>query len=97
MDFLSKKQKINEGEVPRYYVENSHPAIVSAEAFAMVQHEIEKRKHHSSHASAASIFSNRIFCGECGAIYGSKMWHSNDLYRRIIWRCNRKYEKKGEA
>lgn len=97
MDFLSKKQKINEGEVPRYYVKNSHPAIDSAEVFAMVQHEIEKKKHHSGHASAASIFSNRIFCGECGAIYGSKVWHSNDTYRRIIWRWNKKYEKKKET
>ena len=28
-DFLTKKMKVNEGEVPQYYVENSHPAIVT--------------------------------------------------------------------
>lgn len=28
VDFLQKKTKINEGEVPQYYVENSHPAII---------------------------------------------------------------------
>ena len=28
-DFLTKKIKVNEGEVPQYYVENRHPAIVS--------------------------------------------------------------------
>ena len=27
-DFLTKKFKANEGEVPQYYVENSHPAII---------------------------------------------------------------------
>ena len=37
VDFLSKKMKINEGEVPQYYVENSHPAIISPEVFDMVQ------------------------------------------------------------
>ena len=25
--------------------------------------------------------------------YGSKIWHSNDKYRRVVWRCNGKYEK----
>lgn len=28
VDFLTKKTKINEGEVPQYYVENSHPGII---------------------------------------------------------------------
>lgn len=28
VDFLTKKTKINEGEVPQYYVEDSHPAII---------------------------------------------------------------------
>ena len=25
-------------------------------------------------------------------MYGSKVWHSNDKYRRVVWRCNRKYD-----
>ena len=29
VDFLTKKKKINEGELPQYYVENSHPAIIT--------------------------------------------------------------------
>ena len=28
VDFLEKKMKKNEGEIPQYYVENSHPAII---------------------------------------------------------------------
>ena len=28
VDFLQKKMKVNEGEVPQYYVENIHPAII---------------------------------------------------------------------
>jgi site-specific DNA recombinase len=39
IDFLTKKMKVNKGEIPQYYVENSHPAIVSPEAFDLVQHE----------------------------------------------------------
>ena len=95
VDFLQKKKKANEGEVPQYYVENSHPAIVTEEVFDLVQHELRRRQQKGRHTSAASIFSNRIVCGECGAYYGSKVWHSTDAYRSRIWRCNRKYETKG--
>ena len=31
VDFLQKKMKVNEGEVPQYYVEHSHPAIIAPE------------------------------------------------------------------
>ncbi|MDO9591918.1 MAG: hypothetical protein Q7I98_01850 [Erysipelotrichaceae bacterium] len=44
VDFLTKKQKINEGEVPQYYVENSHPAIVPLETYDLVQYEMKNRK-----------------------------------------------------
>lgn len=32
-DYLSKKKKINEGEVPQYYVEGNHPAIIEPALF----------------------------------------------------------------
>ncbi len=38
-----------------------------------------------------SIFSNKIKCADCGGRYGSKVWHSTDRYRKVIYRCNRKY------
>lgn len=90
VDFLTKKQKVNEGEVPQYYVRDSHPAIVSAEIFEEVQAELERRKA-AKYSSRGGCFSSRIICGECGAFYGPKVWHSNDKYRRVIWQCNHKY------
>ena len=83
VDFLTKKKKKNEGEVPQYYVENSHEAIISPEVFDMVQYEFEKRKGRVQ--SGANCFSSKIVCGDCGRFYGSKIWHSNDKYRKIIW------------
>ena len=44
VDFLQKKVKANEGEVPQYYVENSHPAIVEPDEWALVQMEFTRRK-----------------------------------------------------
>ena len=96
VDFLSKKAKINEGEVPQYYVEKSHPAIVSAEVFDLAQYEMKRRAKKGRHTSAASVFSDKLVCGECGAVYGSKVWHSTDAYRTMIWRCNEKYAVKGQ-
>lgn len=83
--------KINEGEVPQYYVENSHPAIVSSEMFDLVQQELERRKAQKRQTNGTSIFSGKLICGCCGNAYGSKVWHSNDKYRRIIWQCNGKF------
>ncbi len=93
-DFLTKKMKVNEGEVPQYYVENSHPPIVSKEVFDLVQHEFKRRKNSRNYTTGTSCFSSRIVCGCCKGIFGPKVWHSNSKYRRTIWQCNNKF--KGE-
>ena len=91
VDFLTKKKKVNEGEVPQYYVENSHPAIISAEVFDLAQAEFERRRSDRGLRRSNSCFSGKIICGECGGFYGSKTWHSNSKYRKVVWRCNHKY------
>lgn len=91
VDFLTKKRKINEGEVPQYYVKNSHPAIVPPDIFDMVQAEIQKRKASGLRQSGLSPFSSKLICGECGGFYGPKVWHSNTKYRRTVWQCNAKF------
>ena len=96
VDFLSKAHKINEGEAPQFFVENSHPAIISREIYDLVQLELQRRGKRGRHTSAKSIFSDRLICGECGATFGSKVWHSTDPYRKVIWRCNQKYTRKDE-
>lgn len=94
VDSLSKKIKKNEGEVPKYYVEDSHPAIIDRSEWELMQAEMAKRKAKGRHQNSLSPFSSKVYCGECGSYYGSKVWHSNDKYRRVIWRCNGKYERK---
>ena len=94
-DYLTKKMKVNEGEVPQYYVENSHPAIIDAKAWDMVQGELRRRKESSRRTTSQSPFSGRVFCGDCGEQFGPKVWHSNSQYRRVIWQCNHKF--KGEV
>ena len=91
VNFLEKKMKKNEGEVPQYYVEGNHEAIISPAVFDMVQAELAKRTKGGSRYSGVSIFSNKIKCADCGGWYGSKVWHSTDAYKKTIYRCNHKY------
>ena len=92
VDYLTKKTKVNEGEIPQYYVEGNHEAIIPPERFDMVQREMDKRGKGKKYHSGVHPFSSKIRCGECGSWYGSKVWHSTDKYRRTIWQCNHKYD-----
>ena len=91
-DFLTKKKKKNEGEVPQYYVEGNHEAIIPPDIFDNVQVLMQARHPGKNRRSCTNIYSGKIKCGDCGSWYGSKVWHSNDKYRRVIWRCNHKYD-----
>lgn len=94
VDFLTKKKKVNEGELPQYYVEDSHPAIVQPETFELVQEEFRRRKSAGKYTSSINCFASRIVCGDCGGFYGRKVWHSNSKYATTIWQCNNKFQKR---
>ena len=92
VDFLNKKMKKNEGEVPQYYVTDSHPAIIDKTEWENVQVEFAKRKAKGKKHLSAGPYSGKLICGDCGSILGSKVWHStSEKYRRIIWQCNDKF------
>ena len=66
-------------------------SIIDPDTFEMVQREMEKRGKGRKYHSGVHTFSSKIRCGECGSWYGSKVWHSNSKYRRVIWQCNHKF------
>ena len=90
-DFLTKKKKKNEGELPQYKVEGSHPAIIPEETWGLVQLEMERQSRLGSRFSSKGPLSSRLVCADCGGFFGSKVWHSTDKNRAVIWRCNNKY------
>ncbi len=96
VDFLQGKMKVNEGEVPQYYVENSHPAIIDKTKWDMVQAEFIRRQQLGRSYSSKDIFSSKLICDDCGGFYGQKVWHSNSKYRKVIWQCNDKFKDKEE-
>ena len=73
-DVLSKTRKKNEGQAPMYYVENSHPPIISQATFEMAKAEqIRRRDIRSSVNTGSGRYSSRypysglLICGDCGA------------------------------
>ena len=96
-DFLTHSTKVNNGEVPKYYVKDSHPPIVPREEWDMVQIELQRREELRYSYSSKNCFSSKLICADCGHLYGSKVWHSTDKYRKVIWQCNYKFDKKSKA
>jgi hypothetical protein len=100
VDFLKKKMVKNEGQVPQYYVENSHPAIVSAEMFDMVQAEMAKQSQSGVRRSNISCLSGKLICPICGSVYSRKTWRSckgGERIKRQIWQCSDKYKERGKS
>ena len=93
-DYLTKTMKVNEGEVPQYYVNGSHPAIIDPEAWDKVQKEFYRRKESPRRTCCNSPFSGKLICGDCGSIFGTKIWHSTDRYKKVVWQCNSKFKGK---
>ena len=101
-DFLEGKSRKNNGELPQYYIENNHPAIVSREMFQRVQEEIARRKSKepvtqrqskSSRGKFTSQYalSERLVCGSCGCYYRRVTWSIHGR-RQIVWRCINRLE-----
>ncbi len=103
--FLTKKRVRNDGYVPKYYVKNSHPAIIDKEMWEAVQLEMDRRRNYAlengiqklEYATTDNPFAGRVICGSCGRVFGRKVWNStSEKLRRIVWQCNGKYLAKGE-
>lgn len=77
--------------MPQYYVEGSHPAIIAPELFDAVQVELKRRKAPGRRSYTPHCFSGYIYCDECGALCGSKVWNAGTPYKATMWQCNAKH------
>jgi DNA invertase Pin-like site-specific DNA recombinase len=97
MDYLTKKQKANDGELPQYYIESDHEAIVSKTVFDEAQLRLSSDGYDNPSLYA---FSNKIICGHCGAKYGRKLnasYKDDKRYLKAVWRCNNRYSAAGRC
>ena len=96
-DCITKKSKRNNGELPQYYVENNHPAIIERQMFDRVQEEIARRagkrkvkevgtKTEQGKYSSKYALTDLLFCGACGTPYRRCTWSKRGK-TKIVWRC----------
>lgn len=92
MDPISKKSKINRGELPQYFVENTHEAIIPMEVYQAVQTEKARRRELGALANWSintSCFTSKIKCGRCGKSYqrSNRKGRKDPNANYTIWIC----------
>lgn len=94
-DPISKQRKKNRGELPQYYVEDTHPAIIDKATFDFVQEEMARRRELGALANKSlntSCFTGKIKCPYCGQSYmHNKRTDRGDME---FWNCGSKKKKK---
>jgi hypothetical protein len=71
-DYLSKQLINNKGQENQYYVEQSHPGIISKEQFDDVQQIMAERNVSTDAVKVIYPFTGKIVCGICGKHYRRK-------------------------
>jgi len=87
-DPITKNKVKNKGELPMYYMPDTHEAIIDRETWEKVQEEVARRE---SLLNPTYCFSGRIKCDICGRPYTRHAdWAKGKLYPR--WICRAKKE-----
>lgn len=82
---LTKRKRINHGELSQYYAESTHPAIIDHETFDKVQAIMDARRKKNNVQKPTGVrypLSGKIVCGMCGAHF-----HRRTNPSRITWQC----------
>lgn len=92
---LTKRKKVNNGQLPKYHIENAHEPIVSLSDYLAAQDEMRRRAkangYKENRVPATYPFTGIIVCAGCGKHYRRKsMRHST------VWICPT-FNQKGKA
>jgi len=87
-DPITKNKVKNKGEFPKYYMPDTHEAIIDRATYAKVQDEIAQR---ASLLNPTYYFTKKIKCGICGMPYTRKI--SKIKGKKFVhWICRTKKE-----
>ena len=81
-DYLSMRTSKNNGVLPKYYAEDTHPAIISQSDFDKVEMLFAERTKDTDFKRYDYDFKSMVFCGCCGWRYRRKK-----NYKKYVWRC----------
>jgi DNA invertase Pin-like site-specific DNA recombinase len=86
---IEKKKCINKGQLPKYYVNDSHEPIIDRNTFENVQSEIQKRAERFQPPKPTLekySFTGKIICGKCKKHYHRKRNNAN--VKSPVWICS---------
>ncbi len=87
-------KKLNKGERDQYYVENTHPAIISREIFDKAQKLRLGKDAGGKKVHKKYLLSCKMFCGECGSVFERRL---NRKTGNIVWVCQRHDERAADC
>ncbi len=88
-DPIQKNKVKNQGELPQYYIQDSHEAIIDRETYELVQAEIQRR---ATLQNDTYCFTGKMHCEICGANY-SRHKNITKYNTYVRWMCRSKKEK----
>jgi len=101
IDYLTHKAVKNKGQVPSYYVTNSHEPIIDPEMWDRVQERIKTQSQRMvganrdlSKYNTRYPLSGMLICNECGETYKRRQWISGYKVPKIMYQCNKYIEPK---
>lgn len=87
-DPITKKARWNKGELPQYYSENTHEAIIDMDTFQAVQKRLAYMKEAgNSVCYEVRPFSRKLICSECGSHYMRGRTQKKNGKRYYYWKC----------
>ena len=101
-DPINKQRRQNHGELPQYWVENTHEAIIDMKTFQYIQDEMARRKKLGALANKSlniTCFTGKIKCPYCGVSYmhSSRKPRTANAKRLEFWVCGTKKTKGGNC
>ncbi len=90
VDHLTKKVARNRGELPQYYAENTHPAIIDIDTYNKVQERLRVMRDMNEGAIVLEPYTltGKIHCSLCGKNYKRKVSKTE-----VAWNCSTYLEK----
>jgi site-specific DNA recombinase len=101
-NFITKKVRKNNGELPQYYVTDHHEGIIEKDVFYKVQEELTRRSgkrkvadkcvktEHGKYSSKYAL-TELLICGTCGTQYRRVIWTKKGK-KKALWRCINRLE-----
>jgi hypothetical protein len=86
VDHLTKKEVKNRGSLPKYFAEETHPAIIDLDTFQKANEKmsVNRTKSQGKVEPKAHPFTGKIICPYCGSKYTRKTTNG-----KAAWICSR--------